>query len=117
VALDHHKLDVYKRALALLALCDEIVHQLPKGRTELKEQLDRAAGSVVANIAEGAGEFRGREKARFYRMARRSAVEVAAWIEIASTRGEVSPGSAERALQELESIVGMLIRLAQASER
>jgi len=63
---------VYRHALTLLQTCDEIVGLLPKGRAALKERLDSAASSVVANIAEGAGEFSGKEKARFYRMARRS---------------------------------------------
>ena len=62
MALEHQKLDVYRHALALLRTCDEIARLLPKGRAALKEQLDSAATSVVANIAEGAGEFSGEEK-------------------------------------------------------
>ena len=88
MALDHQKLDVYRHALALLKACDEIIKQLPKGRATLQEQLDSAASSVVANIAEGAGEFSGKEKARFYRIARRSAIEIAAWVEIIACRRE-----------------------------
>jgi len=86
--LDHQKLEVYRHALTLLETCDEIGSQLPRGRAALKEQLDSAASSVVANIAEGAGEFSGKEKARFYRMARRSAIEIAARGEIAARRRE-----------------------------
>ena len=72
MGLDHQRLDVYRHALALLKLCDETIQHLPKGRGQIKEQLESAATSVVANVAEGAGEFSGEEKARFYRMARRS---------------------------------------------
>ncbi|MBW3534903.1 MAG: four helix bundle protein, partial [Gemmatimonadetes bacterium] len=38
----------------------------------LEDQLDRAATSIVLNIAEGAGEFSLPDKQRFYRMAKRS---------------------------------------------
>ena len=117
MALDHQKLDVYRHALALLKACDEIIKQLPKGRATLKEQLDSAASSVVANIAEGAGEFSGKEKARFYRIARRSAIEIAAWVEIIACRREAPMPLVQRALQELQIVVPMLVRLVQSCER
>ena len=117
MALDHQKLEVYRRALALLQTCDEIGRQLPKGRAELKRQLEDAAGSVVANIAEGAGEFSGREKARFYRMSRRSAVEIAAWVEVTGLRREAPQPLVDRALSEVESVVAMLVRLIRTCER
>ena len=62
---DHEKLDVYHRALDALELCDRVGAMLPPGRAGVRDQLDRASTSVVANIAEGAGEFSRPEKARF----------------------------------------------------
>lgn len=70
---DHDKLDAYQAALDLVILSDEIVEFLPRGRAYLADQLQRAATSVLLNIAEGAGEYSGSEKSRFYRMAKRSA--------------------------------------------
>src|SRR6187402_2810918 len=75
MSFDHERLDVYQRALEFLDQCDTILEQLPSGRAHLKDQLDRAATSVVLNVAEGAGEFSPDEKRRFYRIARRSATE------------------------------------------
>ena len=57
MGLDHAKLDVYQCALDLLEQLDDLVSGLPAGRAHLKDQLDRAATSIVLNIAEGAGEF------------------------------------------------------------
>ncbi|HWX23786.1 MAG TPA: four helix bundle protein [Vicinamibacteria bacterium] len=51
--LDHRRLTVYRVTLQLLAMIDEIVEQLPPGRAHLKDQLDRAATSIVLNVAEG----------------------------------------------------------------
>src|SRR5690348_14236941 len=88
-SLDHHKLEVYRRALALLETCDRVVEHLPARRSHLRDQLDRSATSVVANIAEGAGEYRPKEKARFYRMARRSGIEIAAWLDMIAMRRDI----------------------------
>jgi four helix bundle protein len=117
VSFDHHKLEVYRRSLTLLDLCDRLAEGLPVGRAHLRDQIDRAACSIVGNIAEGAGEFSRKEKARFYRMVRRSGVEVAAWLEIAMRRREAQESIARQALDELEQIVGMLVRLIQSCER
>ena len=72
---DHEKLDVYRVAIELVILIDEIVEHLPRGRAYLADQLQRAGTSVPLNIAERAGEYASNEKIRFYRMARRSATE------------------------------------------
>ena len=52
--LSFQRLDVYQRALEFLDQCDIIIEQLPSGRAHLKDQLDRAATSIVLNVAEGA---------------------------------------------------------------
>ena len=72
---DHKKLDVYRVSIEFVALADNIVEQLPSGRSYLVNQLRRAALSIPLNIAEGAGEFCQNDKARFYRIALRSATE------------------------------------------
>ena len=72
---EHDRLDMYKAAIEFLALADTIAGALPRGRAYLVDQLRRAATSISLNIAEGAGEFAPADKARFYRMARRSATE------------------------------------------
>ena len=77
----HERLDVYHAAVEWLIIADELAGALPKGRAYLADQLRRAAASIALNIAEGAGEFAGAEKARFYRIARRSATECAAILD------------------------------------
>ena len=72
---DHEKLDVYRAAIKIVVLIEEVVNQFPRGRAYLADQLQRAGTSIPLNIAEGAGEYSNSEKIRFYRMARRSATE------------------------------------------
>ena len=77
----HERLDVYRAATEFLVLADDVSHVLPRGRAYLADQLRRAATSIPLNIAEGAGEFSSDDKARFYRIARRSATECAAILD------------------------------------
>ncbi len=79
---DHERLEVYRVALDFLAAADEFTVGLPPGRAYLGDQLHRASTSIVLNIAEGAGEFSKKDKARFYRMALRSGTECAALVEV-----------------------------------
>ena len=79
---DHEKLDVYQAAIELVILIDVIVEHLPRGRAYLADQFQRAGTSVPLNIAEGSGEYSPAEKARLYRMARRSATECAGIFDI-----------------------------------
>jgi four helix bundle protein len=79
---DHERLDVYRVALEFVVLASDVAGRMPKGRAYLADQLQRAATSIALNIAEGAGEFASAEKARFYRIARRSATESAAILDV-----------------------------------
>lgn len=79
---EHEKLAVYARALAAAQKLDGIARRIPAPYDDLRDQLRRAAISVALNIAEGAGEFSPREKSRFYRMARRSAAECLAILDL-----------------------------------
>jgi hypothetical protein len=54
--LEHERLDVYRAAIELLVLADEVAAALPRGRGYLADQLRRAASSIPFNIAEGAGD-------------------------------------------------------------
>ena len=80
---DHERLDVYRAGTEFLLIGDEVADALPRGRAYFADQLRRAAVSICLNIAEGAGEYGTAEKARFYRIARRSAKERVANLDAA----------------------------------
>ena len=114
--LDHEKVGAYHRSLELLDVADEIL-EAAKLKAHLRSQLDRAATSVVLNIAEGAGEFSPREKQRFYRMARRSTSECAALFDILRRRKAVSEELLAVAHERARIVISSLVRLIQATER
>jgi four helix bundle protein len=113
MTFDHDKLDVYQRALELLDVVDRIVEQMPPGRAHLKDQFDRAATSIVLNVAEGAGEFSPADKRRFYRMARRSGTESAAIVEVIRRRRHAPGPLLDSARELLLRIVSMRVRMSQ----
>ena len=85
---------------------------MPKrGCAELRDQLDRASISIVLNIAEGCGRRSPADKARFYSMARGSATECAAILDLLGVRGLVDDRLRKRARALLVRVVQMLTRL------
>lgn len=86
-------------------------------RGHLADQLDRASTSVCLNIAEGAGEFSRKEKARFYRMARRSATESAGVFDVLQRRTLIDHRLYDEGQDILLEVVRMLTRLSRNLEQ
>ena len=107
--LDYEKLDAYRVALEFQSLASQLVPK--RGYAELRDQLDRASISIVLNIAEGCGRRSPADKARFCSMARGSATECAAILDLLGARGLVDERLRNRTRSLLVRIVQMLSRL------
>ena len=110
--LEHETLDVYRAALAFDALASKAVPR--GGHRVLRDQLDRASIGIVLCIAEGAGRRSAPDKRRFYEMARGSATESAAVMDILRSRGLLADESHTQARHLLVRIVQMLTRMSGA---
>ena len=109
--LSFQRLDVYQRAIELLALVSEISEELPRGHAERIDQLIRSSESVVRNIAEAAGRWSPADVAKHYKIARGEAMECVASIDILKVRGLLAINRYDRAIELLERIVAMLTKL------
>jgi four helix bundle protein len=109
--LSFQRLDVYRRAIEFLAHVGDIVGDLPKGHADRADQLVRAAESVVRNIAEGAGRWSDADCAKHYRIARGSAMECAASLDVMQLRRLVSAEQYDRGIRLLEAVVAMLTKM------
>lgn len=109
--LDHEKLDVYAVALKLASTSFDIADQLPKGYGSLADQLRRAATSVPANIAEACGRQHGKDRQRFMLIARGSATECAALIDLCRMKASLSDDP--DAKRHVVRVVQMLTRLCR----
>lgn len=114
---DHEKLDAYHAAIDLIPIAHDIAGLMPRGSGHLADQLRRAATSVPLNIAEGAGEYAPKEKARFYRIARRSATECAALLDVCRRLELAPPGMLDLGRDLLLRLVAMLIKMAKKCEQ
>ena len=76
----------YDNALLLVRCLAPVVEQLRSRSRDLADQLERAATSVVLNLAEGARR-RGKDQVRFYAMAAGSASEIRAALDVAQAWG------------------------------
>ncbi len=107
--LDADKLDCYRAALDFQALaCRLLPH---RGLAELRDQLERASLSAVLNIAEGAGRFAPLDKGRFFAIARGSATECAAIVDVLAARRLAAPADCAAARGLLVRVVQMLTKL------
>ena len=112
---DHERLDVYRVAIDFIVLANDVAQRLPRGRAYVADQLQRAGTSISLNIAEGAGEFSSKEKARFYRMARRSATECAAILDVCSKLELAERDAVNTGRELLLRIIAMLTQDRPAS--
>lgn len=113
---DHQKMDVYRASLGFVVYASRLIEALPPGHAYLADQLRRAALSITLNTAEGAGEFAPGEKARFYRMAKRSATECAAVLDVVGELGLGGAKIVDDGQERLFRIVSMLVKLCKMLE-
>jgi four helix bundle protein len=114
MAFDHERLDVYRLAIEFVARANDVVEALPRGRGYLADQLQRAALSIVLNIAEGAGKFSQADKAAFYLRARGSATESAAVLDVCRRLNLITAATVDENKTILDRIVGMLTKLIKS---
>ena len=114
--LDHERLEVYHVARELSCEVRRIVDGVPKyaRRSDLLDQVLRAASSIPMNIAEGSSETLPRRKAYFYRIARTSATELAAGLDHMVDMRLIIEPKAEPAKKLIVRIVSMLYKLTSS---
>src|SRR6187401_2364958 len=107
---DHEKLNVYQRVLEFVAAATDILERIPRG-SALHGQLDRASTAIPLNIAEGSGKWTAPDRCRFYDIARGSALECAAALDVGVVKQALRAEEISDAKQMLVAIVSMLVGL------
>lgn len=110
IYFDHEKLDVYCESIDFCGWVGDFLNSI-SARAAAKDQLDRASTSVPLNIAEGNGKFSGPDRARFFEIARGSAVECAACLDALVARELATEEDAAVRKEQLVKIVQMLVGL------
>jgi four helix bundle protein len=88
---DHEKLDVYRTAIEFVGWVGDLIDgPLADCRKSAVNQLDRASTSVPLNIAEGNGKRSPRDRARYLDIARGSALESSACLDVLVARKAIT---------------------------
>jgi four helix bundle protein len=113
VYFDHEKLRVYQEALAFVAFADSLLGELSM-KAAARDQLDRASTSIPLNIAEGNGKRSRVDRCRYLDIARGSALECAACLDVLVIKKQISAERAASGKEILVPVVSMLIGLLQS---
>jgi four helix bundle protein len=109
---DHEKLTVYQDAIRFVVWAGELLETLPKSLAAY-DQLDRASTSIPLNIAEGNGKYTAPDRCRFFDIARGSALECAACLDVLVAKKRLA--RAEQGKEILVRIVSMLVGLIRST--
>jgi four helix bundle protein len=119
IYFDHEKLDVYQEAIAFCGWVGEFLGAI-SAKAAAKDQLDRASTSIPLNIAEGNGKFSAKDRARFFEMARGSALECAACLDVLLVRklatGEQIVGQKEKLARIVQMLIGLLRKFSERAD-
>jgi four helix bundle protein len=107
---DHEKLEVYREAITFIGwLSDILENTLRIG--DVKDQLDRAANSIVLNIAEGNGKYSPKDRCRFFDTAHGSTLECAAGLDVLVAKKKLTTEQIRPGKERLQRVVRMLMGL------
>ncbi|MEO8399131.1 MAG: four helix bundle protein [Ignavibacteriaceae bacterium] len=110
---DHEKLKVYKKSLEFIKFVEQFFLRNKK-YLNIFDQLDRASNSILLNIAEGTGKFTPKDKCKYFDIARGSALECAACLDILLRKKKITLEEYNLEKNILIEIVSMLIGLIKS---
>ena len=116
IYFDHEKLDVYQESVAFCGWVGDLLNEISV-KAAAKDQLDRASTSIPLNVAEGNGKFSTADRSRFLEIARGSALECAACLDVLLARKlateEQAVGGKEKLVKIVQMLVGLLRRFSE----
>jgi len=117
MAFAFEKLQVYQKAVAFADAICTLTRGLPRGYFFLADQLNRAALSIAANIAEGNGRFTKADRRNFFGIARGSVQECVPLLEPANRQELLEAPQHQQLKADLEEIARMLSGLIKGLDK
>jgi four helix bundle protein len=117
MAFSFEKLIVYQESIDFADRVCQITEQFSRGYGFLVDQLNRAALSIAANIAEGNGRFTKADRKNFFGIARGSVQECVPLLELARRRQLLTEAAHQDLKDQLEEISRMLSGLINGLEK
>ena len=117
MAFAFEKLIVYQKAVDFAEKVTVLTESFPRGYRFLADQLNRAALSIAANLAEGNGRFTKADRRNFFIIARGSVQECVPLLELARRRGMLEDAGHEKLKDNLEEIARMISGLIKGLDK
>ena len=111
---DHEKLIAYQTSIRFVAWSGSLLKSVPKSLAA-HNQLDRDSTSIPLNLAEGNGKFTSADRCRYFDIARGSALESAACLDVLVAKKKLSAGEVAEGKMMLVEIVSMLVGLLKSN--
>ena len=111
------KLLVYQKAVAFADAVCSLTKEFPRGYFFLADQMNRAALSIAANIAEGNGRFTKPDRKHFFGIARGSVQECVPLLELAARQNLLVADRHQQMKANLEEIARMLSGLINGLDK
>jgi len=112
----HEKLDVYQHCLRFIARTETLIAET-KNAPAVLDHLERASESVAEHIVNGNSFWSADAKCRYFDIARGSALECAACMDVCRVKGLVSLPRCNQEKTELRMIVKMISGLIRSQPR
>jgi four helix bundle protein len=111
------KLIVYQKAVTFADAACSLTKDFPRGYFFLADQLNRAALSIAANIAEGNGRFTKPDRKHFFGIARGSVQECVPLLDVAGRQGLIERDRHDKLKADLEEIAKMISGLINGLDK
>ena len=113
IRFDHERLTVYQRSLKFITWTTDL-QRVPL-KLSAHSQLDRASTSIPLNIAEGNGRYTAADRCRFFDIARGSALECAAALDVLVAKRVLTEENVDSGKADLAEITSMLVGLIRSN--
>ena len=110
---DHEKLVAYQKSIQFVSWSTDLLETI-SAKYSVCDQLERAATSVPLNIAEGNGKHTTPDRCRYFGIARGSALECAACLDVFVAKAKCNDNQIQEGKALLHEIVSLLIGLIRS---
>ncbi len=115
IMFSFENLEVYKKAKSFNYKVNDLLNKISLNKSAA-DQLNRAALSIILNIAEGSGRYAKKDKRHFYVMARGSVFECVAIFDYFNDRKIIDNNKFKELYFDCEEISKILFKLIQNLE-
>jgi four helix bundle protein len=110
LVFDHEKLVAYQKAIEFVKWVNKIIITI-KYKNPTIDQFERAADSIALNIAEGNGKYSGKDRCRFFDIAKGSCLESAACLDILFVKELINNETLIDGRERIKEIISLLMGL------